>query len=164
MELEEWIRSDMDRYISLYEPKSTREKYQVRLEDNAQIEQIDYYKLITHSLSQDRFDEAQTLSNKLKQRFLQIPVEHQQERKHFYDLVKKCYKEIHDYAEEKKHASKVLAQFNYDSNVFDSKVESHNLNAERVVIHGGDTHIETKTINMVSGPASKNTGGAAKNR
>ena len=79
MELEDWVKKDMRRYIKRFEPKEG-EANAVRHEDVGILKNQDYERNILRALKQNRFSNAVELFEELKRRFMEIPMDHQEER------------------------------------------------------------------------------------
>ena len=122
MELEEWIQQDIKRFLNEMMPdaKTTRP---IRKEELSLVDNKDYQRLIRDALQSNRYRHATELFDELKQKFVEVPLDHQQERKAYYRILQKCYKLIFDYVSDSHKTARILSQLEYRADVFDSKVK-----------------------------------------
>ena len=129
MKLDEWIRQDMTQYIKEREP-DLPQKNSVRQEDYGLVARADYEKRIKRALEQGRFKEATKQFNELKNHFLHLPTDHQEERKHYYRILQKSYKEIYDWVEDRHKTHRLLQNLDDQQDVFDENIQPKNLEQE----------------------------------
>ncbi len=130
MELEQWIRDDMRRFIASHLP-ATKNTSPARLEDHGQITHKDYDTLIRRLLTQDRYADATQAFKELRDTFEGLPMDHQEERKQYYRILQRAYKQIYDYVADKHKTARIMAQLSQDANVFDKNVAPVDLDQER---------------------------------
>ncbi|MFT4250186.1 MAG: hypothetical protein ACMXYD_02385 [Candidatus Woesearchaeota archaeon] len=128
MHLEEWVRKDMKRFIKEHEPE-IETTTQVRHEDTA-ITRVDYQRQIQRALKQHRFREATNVFNDLKEEFLHLPKEYGEQRKQYYRILQKCYKEIYEYVEDRHKTNRLLQRLDETADVFNTQVRTVNLKEE----------------------------------
>lgn len=126
MNLEAFIQKDMSRFIKRHEPEVSK-SLPVRQEDMGIVGKIDYERHVRRALTQHRFNEATRYFNEAKQRFIEIPADHTQERKQYYRILQKCYKMIYDYVEDRHKTSRLLSRLDHTADVFDDDVKPANL-------------------------------------
>jgi hypothetical protein len=124
MELEEYIRQQMSRYVA--DQKNIQPAKQLRKEEIPQ-DRVEYDKAIAKALSLHRYQEARELFKQLKDKFTKIPVEHQEERKNYFRLLQKCYRQIYEYVAERHKTVRILQQLSHNANVFDPSIPAVNL-------------------------------------
>ncbi len=117
MELKDWIRKDMSRFVRRHEPK-TRVSVPIRHEQATLVSTRDYETQIRLALKHDRFNHACQLFNELKKAFLSLPINHQEERRQYYRLLQMAYKEIYEYVADKHKTSRILEEMQGSDNVF----------------------------------------------
>lgn len=153
MELEQWLRKDMERFVKEHETREEQTRA-VRHEDEAQLRAKDYLRRIEEALARDRYDEAKILFVELRDFFLALPLDHQDERKLYYRLLQKCYKRVYDYVAEQHKTVRIIHQLNYDANVFDQKSAPVDL---KRLEHSGASPVLSIEDLMMRGPARSST-------
>ena len=129
MKLEEWVRKDMTRYIKEHEPELQKVSA-VRHEDYGLVKQVDYERRIKRAIEQGRFKEATAQFNELKQVFMGLPPDHQEEKKQYYRMLQKSYKRIYDYVEDRHKTRRLLDKLDDAQDVFDANIAPKNLKQE----------------------------------
>ena len=120
MELEEWIREDMCTFIKKHVPEEDKHD-PVRTEDFRHMKkELDYQQRIEDALEKNRYLDAVRIFKELKKKFMEIPLNHQEERKKYFRLIQICYKMIYDYVAEQHKTSRIMDSLAYRADVFDT--------------------------------------------
>ena len=154
MKLEDWIKKDIKRYVKEHEPATSSEA-PVHSEDYGVIAKIDYERHIKRSLDQGRFKEATKQFNDLKEYFLHIPPEHQQERKQYYRVLQKSYKHIYDWVEDRHKTHRLLDRLDDKQDVFDQQIKPTNLNKSMTQPQNAPKSIEEQMFKHPHKPQKK---------
>lgn len=117
MELEQWIRKDMKKFIRSKEKKAA-DQQPARIEELMSANK-DYEQIIKEALRNDRYRYAVETFNELKTVFLDVPLDHQEERKNYYRALSRAYKHIYDYVADRHKTQRIISQIGVNSNVFD---------------------------------------------
>lgn len=131
MELDEWIQQNMKEFIEEKHP-ATKKLKAVRQDDAGLIINRDYLSLVDQALKNDRYRRAQELFNELKQKFTQVPLDHQEERKRYYRIMQRCYKKIYDYVADSHKTARIMTQLENSQDVFNQSVKPVNLDNVKV--------------------------------
>ncbi len=117
MELKDWVKRDMSRFVRRHEP-TTRVNVPIRHEQATLLNTRDYETQIRLALKHDRFHHACQLFNELKQAFLSLSIDHQEERRQYYRLLQLAYKEIYEFVADKHKTARILEEIQGSDNVF----------------------------------------------